>query len=89
MLTPAELKATYTQAELISIRDTLKTQRAALLGGESIASINEPNLPFAYNPPATLDDVNKELSSVAKALQMMRPDLYGTDLLRVRRKFIL
>jgi hypothetical protein len=89
MLTPAEFKTLYTEGELLTLRDTLKTQRTALLSGGTITAVNTRDLSVTYGVPATVDGVDSVLSAIAKALQMIDPATYGTNLLRVRRKYIL
>jgi len=89
MLSPAELKATYTEAELLGLRSTLKTQRASLLSGGTITSVQTRDLSVSYGIPATIEGVEQALINIAKALQMINPNFYGTDLLRLRRKYII
>lgn len=89
MLSPSELKTLYTESELLSLKETLKSQRSTLLNGGTITSVQTRDLSVQYGVPATVEGVDSILSTIAKALQMIDPRTYGTDLLRLRRKYIL
>lgn len=89
MLSPTELKTLYTEGELLTLKETLKTQRSTLLNGGTISSIQTRDLSVSYGVPATVDGIDSILSGIAKALQMIDPNTYGTDLLKLRRKYII
>lgn len=89
MLTPIELKTLYTEQELLTLKDTLKTQRSALLSGGTISSVQTRDLSVQYGIPTDIEGIDASLMNVAKALQMLDPATYGTDLLRVHRKYII
>jgi hypothetical protein len=90
MLTPTELNTLYTEAELLTFRDALKTQRTNILGGSGISSVQTRDLSVQFGVGTdTIEQVDSALGLLARALQMKDPTTYGTSLLRVRRKYII